>query len=873
NNNNNNNNNDNNNDNNNNNSNNDHRPNCSEQTDVGRKIKASCLAFCSQILSTLLSMEPVFQSVVPHYHIKLKPGSILESSQWRKHKDKLVYKTLQLSDIILQWANVPPDQEIQFETASNPTDNDDIEENEKKSASRMDATNSDSQHNAPPSTDNMQRAKTEQNGQRNDLESVLSPRQADLQVRRAVSVLEVNRHDMGPAGANILVECLFILVGCIRTFPKYVEILFEMSELQGWLTKLLFNHHYPDTREQVCKALQMLSRLPVDNKSVPISIRLLNELVKVFKWSDAQQPQCDEFFKLLLHVFDHVCRIYKETDTSVSSQVRYYCEEFVKVLKNYISTEDYADPERTDEFLEGTLKLLRLCSAYRLFKDDLQSHSVNELIQYVYEDCLFNVPQQNDPGCKCKSVRSRQAAFALLHSLTSLYPRTFLSLQNLIYTDPIWYHMRPRDLKDVMWKYHPTDEERFPVRYVGLKNQGATCYMNSLLQQLFINEDFRRDILEARLHTSAMAEENLGNEEKESLELRKHGILPKDSVLYQMQLLFGYLMISQKKFYDTMPLCTTLKGYDGNPLPLGEQQDVNEFCNRLFDELEHDLNKTDRMDAIRENFGGYLVSQIISKDDTCDHRSEQVERFLTVSLTVKNKANLRESLDLYVQGDLLDGDNKYFCSQCNTKILALRRVCFKTLPKCLLLHLSRFEFDFNSMTRLKLNSRFEFPMELNMEKYTAEGLAHKKGGNSKEEESDIKHDNENGNDNDNGNENENENESETEKDKQIESPTQTQVQIQIDASNSQIQSNEQSKSTKCDQPQTPQHSPSIVHPPEYYQYRLVGILVHTGGANSGHYYSFGQSSDSQWWEFNDTEVLPFDVNKFGAFDFFFFVWI
>jgi len=34
------------------------------------------------------------------------------------------------------------------------------------------------------------------------------------------------------------------------------------------------------------------------------------------------------------------------------------------------------------------------------------------------------------------------------------------------------------------------------VPYVGLSNQGATCYMNSLLQTLFMTPEFRRGIYE-----------------------------------------------------------------------------------------------------------------------------------------------------------------------------------------------------------------------------------------------------------------------------------------------------------------------------------------------------------------------------------------
>ena len=147
-----------------------------------------------------------------------------------------------------------------------------------------------------------------------------------------------------------------------------------------------------------------------------------------------------------------------------------------------------------------------------------------------------------------------------------------------------------------------------------------------------------------------------------------------------------------------------------------------------------------------------------SKEDGCGHKSEREEAFHTVSLTVKNKGSLKDSLELYVKCDILDGDNKWQCGKCDSKRAALKRSCFGKLPKYLMLHLSRFGFDFNAMRRKKLIWK-SIP----------------KRGTSQEKKEEI----------------------------------------------------------------------LVSHPMEYYEYDLVGTVIHTGGAEAGHYYSYAQSSDGK----------------------------
>lgn len=49
----------------------------------------------------------------------------------------------------------------------------------------------------------------------------------------------------------------------------------------------------------------------------------------------------------------------------------------------------------------------------------------------------------------------------------------------------------------VEWEYLPPIGPRPPKGFVGLKNAGATCYMNSVLQQMFMIEPIRTYLLAA----------------------------------------------------------------------------------------------------------------------------------------------------------------------------------------------------------------------------------------------------------------------------------------------------------------------------------------------------------------------------------------
>jgi ubiquitin carboxyl-terminal hydrolase 9/24 len=166
--------------------------------------------------------------------------------------------------------------------------------------------------------------------------------------------------------------------------------------------------------------------------------------------------------------------------------------------------------------------------------------------------------------------------------------------------------------------------------------------------------------------------------------------------------------------------------------------DADEFLNMFLDRIDNLLKGTNRKKTIKKHFGGVLSNELICKG--CPHYSEREEPFVNVSIGVKNKKSIYQSLASFVEGEMLEGDNAYHCAECNKKVNTLRRVCLKRLPNHMILALRRFEFDFDTMVKVKVNDYCEFPMKLNLEPYTQQGLRKaekaKKGTQEDESEQD-----------------------------------------------------------------------------------------------------------------------------------------
>ena len=123
---------------------------------------------------------------------------------------------------------------------------------------------------------------------------------------------------------------------------------------------------------------------------------------------------------------------------------------------------------------------------------------------------------------------------------------------------------------------------------------------------------------------------------------------------------------------------------------------------------------------------GKFVHEIVSKDASAPYISK-LEPYFMITVPVKNKESLEEGLEQLTQSEVLSGENQYRVpSEAgfgeDKKVDAAKSMRIHTLPPYLILHLKRFEFDYETMRKMKVNDKFSFPHHLNMYPYTSHAV-------------------------------------------------------------------------------------------------------------------------------------------------------
>ena len=253
--------------------------------------------------------------------------------------------------------------------------------------------------------------------------------------------------------------------------------------------------------------------------------------------------------------------------------------------------------------------------------------------------------------------------------------------------------------------------------HVGLKNIGCICYMNSIMQQIYMVPTFRYAI---------MASDD--QETKNPTESGRISI-EDDNLLHQLQIMYTYLTFSQKEDYNPKYFCYSFKDFDGNPTNPMIQQDSQEFYNNFCDKIENCLKKTKYKYIINDVFTGRTCSSVIC--ESCKNVSNRFEEFYNLTLEVKNITNLNDSLQKMIMPEKIDD---FKCDACNQKVTINKRTTLCDLPNVLVIQLKRFYMNYEIERTEKINSRFEFPMNINLKEFCIEDIVQQISGKKFESE-------------------------------------------------------------------------------------------------------------------------------------------
>ncbi|XP_014389819.1 PREDICTED: ubiquitin carboxyl-terminal hydrolase 48 isoform X2 [Myotis brandtii] len=184
------------------------------------------------------------------------------------------------------------------------------------------------------------------------------------------------------------------------------------------------------------------------------------------------------------------------------------------------------------------------------------------------------------------------------------------------------------------------------------------------------------------------------------------------TICEHLQYLFALLQNSNRRYIDPSGFVKALG------LDTGQQQDAQEFSKLFMSLLEDTLSKQKNPDVrniVQQQFCGEYA--YVTVCNQCGRESKLLSKFYELELNIQGHKQLTDCISEFLKEERLEGDNRYFCENCQSKQNATRKIRLLSLPCTLNLQLMRFVFDRQTGHKKKLNTYIGFSELLDMEPY------------------------------------------------------------------------------------------------------------------------------------------------------------
>lgn len=253
---------------------------------------------------------------------------------------------------------------------------------------------------------------------------------------------------------------------------------------------------------------------------------------------------------------------------------------------------------------------------------------------------------------------------------------------------------------------------------VGLKNVGNTCYFNSLIQTVFqvkelvytiLNYEPPKDI-EKYISDLDITDSDIIKRKKGSSKL-----------VLELQKLFALMLFGKKNVVNPEAVINSMIDSQGNLVTVGEQFDITEFSNNFFERIEEGLSinnkKEEEQKEFINNFQGLFFGK--SKDfitfewAEVTSKKEQDSVFGPININI-NEKDLMSGLDAFTNF-IVDG----YRSPNGDITAAKKRIWITKPPKILTFVLQRVIYDKEKGLQKQTNP-FYFQKEIYLDRFLFE---------------------------------------------------------------------------------------------------------------------------------------------------------